>query len=500
MSANSSSTIKPPDEGLIPEHQVLANDGTQSNTGSNSSNGSNTPQRRSFSQRRSNSSSSSITPSGSPLFYSNSAYNSSVEFPTEKISLLELLDPLSTTTNSISKRYNKVKQKSFNKLQDLKNNTSKKSEKYIKELRDLDRFKKNLLDKVGNLDQRLYNVFYASATEKIFYSLAIYAIFAAGFIVGFAPEYFHIYYTVLSAILLPIRFYVYYKKAYHYFLADLCYYVNILLLLYIWVFPWSKHLYISCFAFTFGTLSWAIITWRNSLVLHSIDKTTSSFIHITPPVVMLVITHHLPQDYKLIRFPGAAELTQWNFISGILWTSLYYLIWQSLYHYFITVKRAQKIKAGRITSFEWLRKSFGKNILGKFVNSLPDPFPVVAFTLIQYFYQLLTMSICPIWFAYRHLASSFITFIFLWASYNGATYYVDYYGKRLEKEVARLQKEIEELQTSENETFEEIEDDKTTPSTSNASNSPKNQDVPLNSTAASTSVFKHPAISQPKKI
>lgn len=449
---------------------------------------------------RRSSSSSSTTPSGSPLFYStNNYYNSSIEFPTDKISLLELLDPLSTTTNNISKKYNKVKEKSFLKLQDLKNNTSKRSGKYIKEIKDIDRLKKSFLEKVDNLDKRLDKVFYASATEKIFYSVALYSIFIAGLIIGLRPEYFHVYYSVLFTILMPIRFYTYFKRSYHYFLADLCYYVNALLMLFIWVCPWSKHLYISCFAFTFGTLSWAVITWRNSLVLHSIDKTTSSFIHVTPPVVMLVITHQLPYEYKVERFPGAAELTQWNFISGILWTSLYYLIWQSLYHYFITVKRAAKIKAGRVTSFEWLRKTSGTSLLGKFVNSLPDPFPVVAFTLIQYLYQLLTMSICPIWFAYKQLATAFITFIFMWASYNGATYYVDYYGKRLEKEVTRLQKEISELQTNESETFEDPE--QTTPSTTGSS-SPKNGPSVMTTGAEipSTSVFKHPAVVQQKRL
>jgi hypothetical protein len=203
---------------------------------------------------------------------------------------------------------------------------------------------------------------------------------------------------------------------------------------------------VACFAFTFGTLSWAVVTWRNSLVLHSIDKFTSSYIHIAPTVVMFVITHKLDFSYKLERFPGAAKLTSWHFLNGILSTSLYYLIWQSLYHYFITIRKAEKIKQGRATSFEWLRKSFANAWLGKFVNSLPDPFPVVAFTFIQYGYQLLTMSICPIWFYYRNLATFFISFIFLIATFNGATYYVDYYGRRLEKEVARLQKEIAELQ------------------------------------------------------
>ena len=39
-----------------------------------------------------------------------------------------------------------------------------------------------------------------------------------------------------------------------------------------------------------------------------------------------------------------------------------------------------------------------------------------------------------------------MAFIFVMASYNGATYYIDVFGKRFEKEVKKLKKEVEDLQ------------------------------------------------------
>lgn len=405
-------------------------------------------------------SSTHTTPSGSPLLHAtNPLYTTSMDYlPLEKVTFFDLLDPMSTiqnTTSTISKKYNKVKKQGISTYNKLKVETSNKGKKYYLELKDTEALRKKLNERVEKFDKRLSRVFYASEFEKLFYSAAIYFLFAGGFILGHYPEYFHVFYTALVVTLMPIRFYTYWKRSYQYFLADLCYYVNGLLCAFIWLAPQSQHLFIVCFAFTFGTLSWAVVTWRNSLVLHSVDKFTSSFIHVTPPVVVFVITHMLTEEYKLERFPGAAKVTRWHFFSGLLWTSLYYLIWQSAYHYFITLKRAAKIKAGRATSFEWLRKSFANTILGRFVNSLPDPFPVVAFTFIQYGYQLLTMSICPIWFRFKYLAALFLTFIFFVASYNGATYYVDYYGKKMEKEVQRLRAEIAEMQASSESTFED---------------------------------------------
>lgn len=162
---------------------------------------------------------------------------------------------------------------------------------------------------------------------------------------------------------------------------------------------------------------------------------------------MYVITHQLDVGYKSKRFPGSVKLEQWNLWYGIFYTSIMYFIWQLAYHYFITIKKAEKIKNGKVTSFEYLRKAFAKNPLGKFVNNLPEPFPVVAFTFIQYFYQLGTMSLCPLLYKYKLLCSLFVSFIFMTAVYNGATYYVDFYGKKFEKEVIKLQKEIDDIKT-----------------------------------------------------
>ena len=71
---------------------------------------------------------------------------------------------------------------------------------------------------------------------------------------------------------LPLRFVSYKQKAYHYFLFDLCYYVTILNFIYIWFLPGSASLLVACYCLSHGSLASAVITWRNSLVFHDIDK------------------------------------------------------------------------------------------------------------------------------------------------------------------------------------------------------------------------------------
>lgn len=344
--------------------------------------------------------------------------------------------------DSTKKRFNDMKlktQKTFKKFKD--------DRRIIDTNADILKLQDTLNARLAKFDQRVHRNLQSSATEKLFYALAVFLIAAAGFVIGKYPQWFHVFYTGLFCVLMPIRFYTYFKMSFLYYLADLCYYVNLLLVAFIWWFPNSMTLFISVFSLAMGTLSFAVITWRNSLVLHLIEKTTSSFIHIMPPIALFVIVHEVPFEYRALRFPGAAAIDHWNFINGILWTSFYYTVWQVSYHYFITIRRREKIAKGKVTSFTYLKNKNSSTILGRFVNSLPYTWmQVTAFTLIQYFYQILTMAPVPIWFKYKHACGTFMAFIFVMASYNGATYYIDVFGKRFEKEVKKLKKEVEDLQ------------------------------------------------------
>jgi hypothetical protein len=101
----------------------------------------------------------------------------------------------------------------------------------------------------------------------------------------------HVAYTVLGLYFLPLRAYIYKKRAWHYFLFDLCYYVTILNFIYLWIFPSSPALFVACYSLSHGSLASAVITWRNSLVFHDSDKVISLFIHIYPPFTFTVIRY-----------------------------------------------------------------------------------------------------------------------------------------------------------------------------------------------------------------
>ena len=132
----------------------------------------------------------------------------------------------------------------------------------------------------------------------------------------------------------------------------------------------------------------------------------------------------------------------------MVWATIPYAIWQLCYHFMITVRRREKIAAGRPTSFTWLRKSYAKNFLGRFVLSLPDALQEPAFMLIQYTYACLTMIPCPLWFWSRWASGGFLAVVFMWSTYNGANYYIEVFGKRFQKELEQLKTDVAKWQNS----------------------------------------------------
>jgi hypothetical protein len=114
----------------------------------------------------------------------------------------------------------------------------------------------------------------------------------------------------------------------------------------------------------------------------------------------------------------------------------------------ITVRRREQIAAGRPTSFTWLRKSYANTTIGKIVISLPNSLQEPAFMLIQYSYACLTMIPCPLWFWSRWASGLFLTVVFIWSTYNGANYYIEVFGKRFQKELEAMKKDVAKWQNS----------------------------------------------------
>ncbi|KAF8826666.1 hypothetical protein HHX47_DHR5000109 [Lentinula edodes] len=258
-----------------------------------------------------------------------------------------------------------------------------------------------------------------------------------------AFRWVHIAYTVQGLYLLPLRAYIYKKRAWHYFLFDLCYYVTILNFIYIWFFPGSPALLVACYCLSHGSLASAVITWRNSLVFHDQDKVTSLFVHIYGPFSFTVIRHFYPNADE--RFPALRELPHLNPLHALLLSGGIYVLWQLLYWKFVLVDRREKIESGqRTTSMSWMLNN-KRGVIGKALCSIPPNTRIPAFMFGQLIYSIVTelpavflLYDSPFW------SGAFLIFIFSVSVWNGGGFYIEVFGRKFERELEALRKELAE--------------------------------------------------------
>ncbi|KAG9003760.1 hypothetical protein FRB90_011125 [Tulasnella sp. 427] len=281
--------------------------------------------------------------------------------------------------------------------------------------------------------------------EKVSFFIGVMSILYTSLLVGLAPEWLHVLYTVQTLYFLPTRYYTYKKKAWHYFLFDLCYYVNVLALLFIWVFPGSPVLWHSCYLLTHGSLASAVITWRNSLVFHDIDKVTSLYIHIYPPLVFTMICHFYPN--AATRFPAVTTvMAPWKslFLSAVI-----YSIWQGLYWKLVLVDRKAKVESGqRTTSFSFLLND-KRGVIGRMLQSVSPQYRLPGFMFGQLVYTVITELPAAFLLYNSPIASViFLLVIFGVSVWNGAGFYIEVFGRKFERELEALRKELAETRSS----------------------------------------------------
>ncbi|GAA5950288.1 hypothetical protein JCM21900_001103 [Sporobolomyces salmonicolor] len=282
--------------------------------------------------------------------------------------------------------------------------------------------------------------------DKISFLCGVMNVLISALLLGFEPTWIPAWYTGQMLVYTPYRVYTYKRKAYHYFLFDLCYFVNALTLLYLWVFPGSTILFEACYGLTLGSLGTAIATWRNSLVFHSLDKVISLAIHIFPPFVFTVIRHYYPQEEALKRYPAMAKLPHLNPWRSMAISMTVYTVWQLLYYYFVVQLRAEKIKEGRATSFTFMVND-KKRLIGKIAAKVPRQWRETVFMAGQAIYTFVTLLL-PLFVLYdsKLWSDVYLLVLFAVSVWNGASFYMEVFSRRFEKELIALRKEFEAQQ------------------------------------------------------
>ncbi|KAI6122806.1 hypothetical protein EV401DRAFT_1318071 [Pisolithus croceorrhizus] len=310
-----------------------------------------------------------------------------------------------------------------------------------------DREIRNFKLKVSARMQTLVNSWHSAKVvrtrEKVSFFFGVMSLLVSALLFGLAPEWVHVAYTIQGLYLLPLRAYTYKKRSWHYFLFDLCYYVTILNFIYIWFLPSSPALFVACYCLSHGSLASAVITWRNSLVFHDSDKVTSLFVHIYAPFTFTVIRHFYPNAQE--RFPALAQLPHLNPSHALLLSGAIYLSWQLLYWKFVLIDRKTKISSGqRTTSFSWLLNN-KRGKIGQLLSRIAPERRVPYFMIGQFAYSILT-ELPAIYVLYDspRWSGTFLIVIFAVSVWNGGGYYIEVFGRKFERELEALRKELAE--------------------------------------------------------
>jgi len=268
-------------------------------------------------------------------------------------------------------------------------------------------------------------------------------------------EWFLMIYYSFMIVTMPIRFVTYKKKQSHYYMIDLCYCVNISVILQT-IYCKSESYYDSdvCnywfftnFILTHGPLLSAIVVWKNGLVYHNIDKMTSLGIHILP-VMACYLNRWKPQSdnnsFYQVWFNEDNVLGEIDAYS-VLFPVLFYLIWQSSYTIFQITYLDYHPEFMFSQRYLVTHESFMWKIWLKFVVSIglidpmnipPDPVATrttISFIILQIMFCMLTITNAYAQYNF-HAWNAFIVFVtFQFAVFRGATYYNYLTSKTIEK-------------------------------------------------------------------
>jgi len=290
--------------------------------------------------------------------------------------------------------------------------------------------------------------------DKISFILGVMNVALTCFTLGRFPEHLPTFFTFKAIILIGMRYLIYRKKGWHYFLFDFCYSVNLLVLVYLYILPNSRTLFLVCFSLANGPLAWAIVTWRNSMVFHSLDKMTSIFIHLGPNVLLYGMRwfYAAPkydicgnEGYPLVGgIPlGLDRTCEVHFLESYVYPFAFYFLWQISYLLKVEVVSKQKVVSRNyVTSLKWIMEDKG-SILHQVISGYGYYPVLVVFVLLQFVYTVLTITPVKLLFDHQWIHTTFLIGILLVSLYNGANFYMEVFSRKYITEIEAKKKPME---------------------------------------------------------
>ncbi|GAB5363313.1 hypothetical protein AAMO2058_000872500 [Amorphochlora amoebiformis] len=284
----------------------------------------------------------------------------------------------------------------------------------------------------------------ARMIDCISFTLGVMLLVSAEFFALKLPDQFWKFYIVTVGAMMVTRVCLWWGGVFKYFLFDFCYYVNLVLIIILIVCPENTTLLQVCFVWTNGPVGLAMVTWRNSLVFHSLEKVTSLYVHAAPPLLMMCTRWYNTDHAKLCNEEtGESCYLPWTTWWG--YSFALYLVWQLLQILLTEIIGRKEIERRKLqTSCRWiathprmpahfisLRIARRLGIMAKDESydhtSLKTK---IIFVTFQAVYTLITMLPCKMLYESFWAHIVYLAVLYIYCVWNGARFYIHVFAER----------------------------------------------------------------------
>uniref|UniRef100_A0A6B2L5R4 Glycerophosphocholine acyltransferase 1 n=1 Tax=Arcella intermedia TaxID=1963864 RepID=A0A6B2L5R4_9EUKA len=292
------------------------------------------------------------------------------------------------------------------------------------------------------LNAKLMAVPILRTKDKVSFVLGIILLMLSEFVVISLPQWMWLYYVMMLIPLMVNRFVSYHRSNAHYFMLDFCYYMQVWALIVIFVYPNDISLFKVFFGLCNGPLLMAVIIWENKMVFHDLDKITSLFIHVFPPLLSYTM-----RWYTNVENTTDVPITFYDMFCMVL----FYVFWQFLYVLKTEWLDAEKFAkdTSLMSSARWLSSVQPHPIYKKMMKLTSNKATATQILVgVQLFYTIIAILPVNLMFNYHsfHLLSILVAIGF--SSWYGASFYFESftmnYTKRLEQKINKFYKNNKE--------------------------------------------------------
>jgi hypothetical protein len=290
------------------------------------------------------------------------------------------------------------------------------------------------------MDKKLKTPPFLRLSDKLTFTIGVATIMFTQYLLLLYPQMMYLWYSLLFVPLISWRYYCYSQMKYQYFMLDFCYFAQAVLFVWLYIFP-NTLLFQIVFAMCNGPLAIGIVMWRNSLVFHDLDKVTSVFIHIFPPLVTYCARWY-PFNNNLSLVCSNPDCGT-SLYEMMFLPMVFYCIWQVLYLLQTEIIDQEKLAKDKdiITTVRYWTYVKPHSLLFYLRSKGVTMDSLYILTIIQALYTLLCfVPVIPIYHSY-HLHTLYLIGLFFACIWNGANFYFEIFTETYAKRLRRFLKD-----------------------------------------------------------